>query len=529
MKAHGRIGLAYRDWASTAQEQHSFTNLEKGLKAGPSVIGLKRGDYVEVINVYISSAYVGSQAKVIKAWVDPSGNEWAKLHFGKNLGGQSLRQTYPANALKKIAAPTPKNKARINASLDASAEPVQALDRTREQGPSTLPRATIFQVMGMLRSAKGMLNGLYPAGAEGGVRKAQDSIESAHWALNKVTSKFAESVQEQSGKIVWTQKDKAVSLGSADGWPHWTFVIVAVGSAITGAAKSPQGKEWRLSGNASVDRAKQRLQQWLDDRGMESFREAALVMDSAYKGQRWTYGLNYRPVGYAQIPDGWIVMSDRKDSRFNHGTIDYPFELPAGKIKRFEMTPVTESVREQVDHWTPQDARELKAGKFRQQGPEWIRLIGDYTLKIWMVSPGDWKAQAIGPGRKATVSATGAKDAVAKTSTALMKVTESVQEQYRTLADMQKRDKGNDVGPLEKPWKGAYGVRINGDYFDIFSEVVDYQTTGDMKPILEWFIIGSHHSNPTGQKKMGMSKTPRGVVGKLKKLRFRIVKGSRSH
>lgn len=65
-----------------------------------------------------------------------------------------------------------------------------------------------------------------------------------------------------------------------------------------------------------------------------------LFFDDEYKGKRYTYGLNNRPVGYAQVPAGWIIQSDRKDARFNFGTIDYPFELTEEQVYKFELTPV---------------------------------------------------------------------------------------------------------------------------------------------------------------------------------------------
>lgn len=77
--------------------------------------------------------------------------------------------------------------------------------RAREQGPNMLRRDTLFRVMAMLRDAKGMLGGLLPEGTEGAVRQAQKSIESAHWKLNSVSSKFQEAVQEQ--RAHWTPAD----------------------------------------------------------------------------------------------------------------------------------------------------------------------------------------------------------------------------------------------------------------------------------------------------------------------------------
>lgn len=67
---------------------------------------------------------------------------------------------------------------------------------------------------------------------------------------------------------------------------------------------------------------------------------ATIIFDDEYTGTRYTYGLNSRPVGYAQVPAGWIVQSNRKDSRFNFGTIDYPFELTPEQVYSFELTPV---------------------------------------------------------------------------------------------------------------------------------------------------------------------------------------------
>lgn len=43
-----------------------------------------------------------------------------------------------------------------------------------------------------------------------------------------------------------------------------------------------------------------------------------------YKGPRWTYGLSYRPVGMAMVPDGYIIWSDKEHTKYRFGTLDYP-------------------------------------------------------------------------------------------------------------------------------------------------------------------------------------------------------------
>ena len=60
--------------------------------------------------------------------------------------------------------------------------------------------------------------------------------------------------------------------------------------------------------------------------------------DDTYTGIRFTYGLNYRPLAQSQVPDGWIIWSDKEHKDFKFGTVDYPFEIPADKIKSFELT-----------------------------------------------------------------------------------------------------------------------------------------------------------------------------------------------
>lgn len=61
-----------------------------------------------------------------------------------------------------------------------------------------------------------------------------------------------------------------------------------------------------------------------------------LFFNDTYTGPRFTYGLTYRPVDAGQIPDGWIIWSDKPHKSYpSFGTIDYPFELSKSQIKSF--------------------------------------------------------------------------------------------------------------------------------------------------------------------------------------------------
>mgnify|MGYP001602228867 FL=1 len=63
--------------------------------------------------------------------------------------------------------------------------------------------------------------------------------------------------------------------------------------------------------------------------------------DDTYKGPRFKYGLQYRPVGYANIPDGWIINSDHPHKDFfKFGTIEYPYELGQAEIDSFQLVPL---------------------------------------------------------------------------------------------------------------------------------------------------------------------------------------------
>lgn len=64
------------------------------------------------------------------------------------------------------------------------------------------------------------------------------------------------------------------------------------------------------------------------------------VYDEEYEGSRWTYGLMHRPLQYSNVPDGWIIFSERQHADFAFGTVDYPFELDARTISSYQLTVV---------------------------------------------------------------------------------------------------------------------------------------------------------------------------------------------
>ncbi len=62
-----------------------------------------------------------------------------------------------------------------------------------------------------------------------------------------------------------------------------------------------------------------------------------MLFNDTYNGPRFTYGLQYRPLIQAQVPDGWIIWSDREHEDYQFGVTDYPFEIESEKAKSFEM------------------------------------------------------------------------------------------------------------------------------------------------------------------------------------------------
>ena len=66
-----------------------------------------------------------------------------------------------------------------------------------------------------------------------------------------------------------------------------------------------------------------------------------IIYSHDYKGQRWTYGLSYRPVGGSNLPQGDILFSERDHAEFKFGTVDYPRELTEDEVTNFQLTLVT--------------------------------------------------------------------------------------------------------------------------------------------------------------------------------------------
>lgn len=59
--------------------------------------------------------------------------------------------------------------------------------------------------------------------------------------------------------------------------------------------------------------------------------------DDDYRGARWRYGLRYRPLGSWNVPDGWIIGSDRPHPEYPFGTVDYPAPLGLGQTTAYEV------------------------------------------------------------------------------------------------------------------------------------------------------------------------------------------------
>ena len=63
------------------------------------------------------------------------------------------------------------------------------------------------------------------------------------------------------------------------------------------------------------------------------------IFDDEYEGPRFTYGVTLRPVTRFNIPDGWIIGSDRPNPSYRFGTIDYPYQLSPDKISHYDLIP----------------------------------------------------------------------------------------------------------------------------------------------------------------------------------------------
>lgn len=62
-----------------------------------------------------------------------------------------------------------------------------------------------------------------------------------------------------------------------------------------------------------------------------------ILFDDDYDGERFTYGLQNRPLSFASVPKGWIIDSNREHPDFLHGTVDYPGELTEDEVRSFQL------------------------------------------------------------------------------------------------------------------------------------------------------------------------------------------------
>ena len=68
-----------------------------------------------------------------------------------------------------------------------------------------------------------------------------------------------------------------------------------------------------------------------------------MIFDEDYTGQRFRYGLQYRPVGSSNIPNGWIIGSQKTTPDFvNFGTVDYSSKLTEAQIQSFQLVFIGE-------------------------------------------------------------------------------------------------------------------------------------------------------------------------------------------
>ena len=64
------------------------------------------------------------------------------------------------------------------------------------------------------------------------------------------------------------------------------------------------------------------------------------LFDDTYTGPRYRYASLLRPCNLANIPDGWIVFSQRAHDKYRHGTVDYAEALAEDVRGRFDMVLV---------------------------------------------------------------------------------------------------------------------------------------------------------------------------------------------
>lgn len=70
------------------------------------------------------------------------------------------------------------------------------------------------------------------------------------------------------------------------------------------------------------------------------------IFDDEYTGPRYTYGVTLRPVTRFNIPDGWIIDSQKPHPSFRYGTVDYPHRLTVEQKNHYDMVTVAEPGKE---------------------------------------------------------------------------------------------------------------------------------------------------------------------------------------
>lgn len=62
-------------------------------------------------------------------------------------------------------------------------------------------------------------------------------------------------------------------------------------------------------------------------------------LSKKYSGRRFRYGLS-QTLANDNNPPFWLIGSEKKDSKFIHGTIDYSRELTLIEINKYVLTPI---------------------------------------------------------------------------------------------------------------------------------------------------------------------------------------------
>ena len=72
---------------------------------------------------------------------------------------------------------------------------------------------------------------------------------------------------------------------------------------------------------------------------------AQYIFDEEYDGERFKYGLQYRPFDLGTVPKGHIIGSLRENENkepHRFGTIEYPFELTERQVASFQLIDLNE-------------------------------------------------------------------------------------------------------------------------------------------------------------------------------------------